>query len=183
VNILDPPVRLIDALSGWGLREVAVKYPGMEVPSAGGERTMLGMNVVLRHVPLLIARILLAEPLDVAEPRSVLRIEFDPEESANFYLWDGTPLAEYTDRASTDATPKFGQYVRWLVQSPDVRPLVCAVQVAEEDTDRLVGPAVVYDGWHRAAAWLIRVRGGDSCRLTVDLIKTKHCPLVRLSSG
>ena len=79
MNILDDSLRLIDALSGWGLRE-CVKYPEVQVPSDESHRTILGMEVVLRHVPELIARILLAELLAPTEPRAVFRAEFGLED-------------------------------------------------------------------------------------------------------
>ncbi len=173
MNILDPTIRLIDALSGWGLREAALKY-GMEVPSDESQRTMLGMDVVLRHVPELIARILHAEPLGVAEHRGVLKVDFGPEES-NLLLHNGATLAEYIGQLNA-------KYVRTLVETPDFAPLVCTVQVAEDDTDLLVGAVVVYDGWHRAAAWLTRVHEGSPYRLTAHLIKTKH-PFAPASGG
>jgi len=174
VNTLKP-VSLIDALSGWGLREATVKH-GMVVPSDESQRTMLGMDVVLRHVPKLIAQILLAEPLGVAESRGVLRVDFGPEESDKLRLYDGTLLATYTDWVSRDETWKVGQYVRRLVKTPDFLPLVCAVRVAEEDPDRLEWPAAIYDGWHRAAAWLTSAREGFPYRYTADLIKTRRPP-------
>ncbi len=178
MNILDSSIRLIDALAGWGLREAhnPKKY-GIDLPSDENQRTMLGMEIVLRHVPELIARILLAEPLGVAEQRGVLRVDFGPDELDKMDLCNGTPLATYTEWVSKDETPDHGEYVRRLVQDPDVLPLVCTVQVAEDDTERLVGPIVVYDGFHRAAAWLIRARKGLPGRPTADLIKTKHPPV------
>jgi hypothetical protein len=163
MNILDPSVRLIDALSGWGLRET-VKYPGMEVPSDDSERTMLGMEVVLRHVPELIARLLLAEPLGVTEPCGVVEVDFGSEESDKLYLCNGMSVVTYTEWYGTD------EHVRRLVETPDFRPLVCAVQVDEQDT----GPIVVYDGFHRAAAWLIRAHEGTPYRLAAYLIKTRR---------
>lgn len=179
MNILDPPIRLIDALAGWGLREAVRKY-GTEIPSDASDRIMLGMDVVLRHVPELVARLLLAEPLGVTAPRGVLTVDFGPEEIDNLYLWNGTRLATYTDGVDKDETPEHGQYVRSLVRTPDVLPLVCAVEVTEEDTECPVGPVVIYDGWHRAAAWLIRAREGLPSRLTAGLIKTRRAPLLQL---
>jgi hypothetical protein len=66
------------------------------------------------------------------------------------------------------------------VETPDFSPIVCTVQVAEDGTDHLVGPFVIYDGWHRAAAWLISTREGQPYRLNAKVIKTKR-PLVHLS--
>ncbi len=170
MNILDSRVRLIDALSGWGLREVR-KYPGLEIPSDQSQRIMLGMEVVLRHVPELIARILLAEPLGVAEQYGVLRVDFGPEENGKLRLHDGATVAEAIPRLDPGHLQK-------LIEAPDPTPLVCTVQI--DAPDHLVLPIVVYDGWHRAGAWFTRVGQGCPDRLIADLIKTKH-PLVRPS--
>ena len=170
MNILEPPIKLVDALSGWGLREVACgKYPEIQVPSDESQRTILGMEVILRHVPELIARILLAEPLDSTKSRGIFRAEFGLEDLDKLVLHSGVPLAA-VDGSGND-------YVRRLVETPDFTPIICTVQVAEEDTDHLVGPFAIYDGWNRAAAWLISVHEGRPYRLTAEVIKTKH-PLV-----
>ena len=170
MNILVTSIRLVDALSRWGLRELALgKYQGMQVPEDENERTSLGMEVVLRHVPELIARILLAEPLDLSQPRGVFRADFGWEDIDKLVLHSGVALA------AVDGSGK--DYVRRLVETPDFAPIVCTVQVAEEDTDHLVGPFAIYDGWNRAAAWLISARAGRPYRLTAEVIKTKR-PLV-----
>jgi hypothetical protein len=169
VNILDDSLRLIDALSGWGLRE-CVKYPEVQVPSDESHRTILGMEVVLRHVPELIARILLAEPLAPTEPRAVFRAEFGLEDVDKLLLHSGVALADYPS----------DEHVQRLVKSPDLSPIVCTVQVEKDEPDRLAGRFVIYDGWHRSAAWLIRARRGRPERLIAEVIKTKR-PLMRLA--
>lgn len=70
MNILDSQISLVGALSGWGLHEVQVGKCRVEISSDAAQREVLGMETVLRHVPELIARILLAEPL------AAIRVDF-----------------------------------------------------------------------------------------------------------
>ena len=155
MNILDDSLRLIDALSGWGLRE-CVKYPEVQVPSDESHRTILGMEVVL--------------PLAPTEPRAVFRAEFGLEDVDKLLLHSGVALADYPS----------DEHVQRLVTSPDLSPIVCTVQVEKDEPDRLAGQFVIYDGWHRSAAWLISARRGRPERLIAEVIKTKR-PLMRLA--
>ena len=169
MNILDDSITLIDVLSGWGLRE-RKKYPGIQLPTEASQRTILGMEIVLRHVPELIARILFAEPLSPTEPRAVFRAEFGLEDVDKLLFHNGVALADCPSN----------EHVQRLVQTPDLSPIVCTVQVEKDEPDRLVGRFVIYDGWHRSAAWLIRARRGRPERLIAEVIKTKR-PLMRLT--
>jgi len=169
VNILDPSITLVDALSGWGLRERET-HPGIRVPTDPRERMILGMEIVLRHVPELIARILFAEPLSPNEPRAVFRAEFGLEDVDKLLLHNGVALADCPSN----------EHVERLVRTPDFSPIVCTVQVEKDEPDRLVGQFVIYDGWHRSAAWLIRARRGRPERLIAEVIKTKR-PLMRVA--
>jgi len=163
VNVLDASISLVGALSGWGLRE-CVKYAEIQVPSDETQRVILGMEIVLWHVPELIARILIAEPLSPTEPRGVFRAEFGLDDVDKLLLHSGVALSDYPSN----------EHVQRLVQTPDLRPIVWTVQVEKDEPDQLVGPFVIYDGWHRAAAWLIRARRGRPDRLTAEVIKTKR---------
>ena len=165
--ISDLSITLVDALSGWGLRECTSKYPGIQVPADVSQRTILGMEIVLRHVPQLIARILIAEPLAPTDPRGAFRAQFGPEDVDNLLLHDGRQLADYP----------IDEDVRRRVETPDFSPVVCTVQVAKDDPGYFIGKFVIFDGWHRAAAWLIRTSQGHSQRLTADVIRTIH-PLI-----
>jgi hypothetical protein len=131
------------------------------------------MEIVLRHVPELIARILLAEPLDHIEPGGVFRADFGPEDVDSLVLHSGEALAKYV--RCLDGASK--EYVQRLAETPDLAPIVCTVQVAEGDTDRFVGSFAIYDGWHRAA-WRIRAEEGRPYPLVAEIIKTKR-PLVQ----
>ena len=125
----------------------------------------LGVEVILRHVPTLVARILLAEPLDPDKPGGAFRAAFESKDIAKLVLHTGVQLA------SVDV---FGNaHVQQLVKTPDTAPIVCAIRVAEDDTTNLIEPFAIYDGWHRAAAWLINIREGRPYPLTAEIIKTK----------
>ena len=164
-------MRLVDALAGWGLRE-SKKYPGIQVDAE--QRIALGVEIVLRHVPHLVASILLAQPFDPTEPRGVFRADFGPEDVDELMLHNGKPLTEVEQATKA-------RHVRSLVETPDITPIVCAVQVAKNDIERPSGPFVIYDGWHRSAAWLIRMREGRPYRLIADVIRTKH-PLIHVKA-
>jgi hypothetical protein len=49
------------------------------------------------------------------------------------------------------------------------------VQVYRDDTDSVVGPVTIFDGWHRAKAW--SDSGGGPRPLIAEIIKTRG-PLV-----
>lgn len=98
MNILNHSITLIDVLSGWGLRECK-KYREIQVPS--GQPTILGTEVALRHVPKLIARILLAEPLDPAKPRGSFWADFGLEDVDTLILHCGVALTVAPPIAST----------------------------------------------------------------------------------
>ena len=164
VNVLEPSITVTDVLSRWGLRELR-KYPVIQMPSDQAQRAALGMEVVLRHVPALVARILLAEPLDPDKPGGAFRADFESADSTKLVLHTGVRLA------SVDV---FGNaHVQQLVKIPDAAPIVCTIRVAGDDTTNVIEPFVIYDGWHRAAAWLISIREGRPYPLTAEIIKTR----------
>lgn len=185
MNLLGPAT-LVTALSAWGQREALSKKPDVvargrgALPPEGSARLLTGVEVVLEHVPHLVARLLLSEPLADAE-QGVIIAEFDPEDANALLLHCGRALAECAERILTDETQE-GRLNRELTETlvSDHR-LVCAGQVAADDASRFVGTYVVWDGWHRAAKWLIATRDGSTDRLSAYLIKTKH-PLVQLST-
>jgi len=149
------PGRLAEVLSEWGHREASLGKPGAELPSPAESLGAVvdGVEVILRHIPKLIARILVAEPLDV------LAVEFLPEEGEKLYLHNGEALTAYTDRVAVGDIPVQGA-------------LVCVMQVDRQNVSRQVSPVMIYDGWHRAAAWLTRVRAGCSDPIRAHLVKT-----------
>jgi hypothetical protein len=163
MKIIRPSIRVVDALSGWGIREAtnSWKYPaGVELPTDADEQIIFGTEFVIRHVPQLIAGLLCAEPLDPLESGGAFRADFDAEDVNKLFTLYGDPLT----------TMAVDEYAERLVKAPnwDPAPIVCAVQTGCE------GPFVIFDGCHRAKAWLLR---GETRRLTADVIRTKESPL------
>jgi hypothetical protein len=167
------PRRVVDVLAEWGLHEAAGRAGGRLpvdlIPPAedGPERTMRGLEVILRSRSPLVGRIELAQPYGAA------RIEISAEERAALVIFDGRALADWTATVIRE-DGESGQYIRRLAggQDPIVGPLVCTMRAAEGDPRRPQGPVVIYDGWHRAAAWFSHVEAGRSYPITADLILT-----------
>src|SRR5262245_1213566 len=160
--------RLVEVLSEWGHREVAQGKPGAHLPSPGESLGPLvdGIEAILRHVPQLIARILLAEPIEV------VRVRIEAEEGGNLLPCNagGRTLAVIAERLRLDGSSCSGRRVQALVATgtPVDGPFVCAMQIADGD-----GSVIIYDGMHRMAAWHIHACRGLRYPVDVDLIQTK----------
>lgn len=178
VRILGPR-RVVDVLRDWGLHEAAGRarqqLPAELVPPPddGLERTMRGLEVILRSRSPLIGRI------ELSQPRGALSVEFAAEEGAALRIFDGRSLAEWTTAVMQHPTE--GEYVRRLAAS-EARvegPLVCTMRAPSGDPREPKGPVVIYDGWHRAAAWFSHGEAGRSYPIVADLILTAQPDPVR----
>jgi len=47
------------------------------------------------------------------------------------------------------------------------------VSAPNHDLSNPLGPVVIYDGWHRAAAWFEHIRSGRQYPILADLIITE----------
>jgi len=126
------------------------------------------VDTVLRHVPDLIARILLAEPLDPVES-GALRVRLEPRDVPNVILYrGGISLADWPSNA----------HVEHLIKNPNPEPIVGTMQVGQDRQP--MGPFVIFDGFHRAKAWLM---SGFSRPLIAEIIKTKRPPVMSVKIG
>lgn len=167
--VLDPSILLADALSRWGLRELKKpQYATIPIPSDDRERTALGIDAVMRHVSDLIARILLAEPVDPVETVA-FRAHVERQDAPNLVLCHGMSLAEWPSN----------DHVRHLIENPSDAPIVATVRVGPNPGE-LVGPIIIYDGFHRAKAWLLT---GCARPLVAEVIKTKRRPFMQVKIG
>jgi hypothetical protein len=107
---------------------------------------------------------LLAEPLGPDEPGGAFRAEVD--NAMMLRLHSGVWSADWPGN----------EYVQHLVQNPNPTPIVCTVQVSRDDTNSVVPPVTIFDGWHRAKAWLV---SGGPYPLIAEIVKTKRA-LVRV---
>jgi hypothetical protein len=125
--------------------------------------------MVSRLLPRLIAKILAAEPAEA------VRVVFEPEDVERLYTFNGHALPEYTDAVMLDDRPGQGPYVRSLAEGMAAIPdhLVC-VTAQHADPTVLPDRIAIYDGWHRASAWQVRLRAGRRDGVSAYLIVTKH---------
>jgi hypothetical protein len=148
----------------WGAHEAPGRGQALDVDASNPVDCM---GFILWHRARFIGRLLQRQPIDVVV------VEFDPEESRSFFLLDGrTPETWIADVEKSGGAEL--QTYRDLVQqaSPPDGRLVAAARLEDAATGRL-GPAVLYDGWHRAAAWCTRVSQGRPSPMQSYLIVTE----------
>lgn len=68
-------------------------------------------------------------------------------------------------------------HVQHLIENPSAAPIVVTVQVGPNPGE-LVGPIIIFDGFHRAKAWLLT---GCSRPLIAEVIKTKRPPVPQVT--
>src|SRR5262245_26573885 len=87
---------LAGVLSAWGHREATSGKPGTDLllPAVSLGYLADGIDAILRHAPQLIARILLAEPIDV------LQAEFRPEDCRRLFPCNfaGSTMVDLAER-------------------------------------------------------------------------------------
>jgi hypothetical protein len=169
VNTLGPKL-LVDVLIEWGLHEAEGRarssLPKESMPpDEEPDRSRLGLEAVLRTRAPVIGRILMATP------QSVLEVEILPEEAEEIYLFDGTSLPQWTAAKIAEDSPS-AEYVRGLARSDQeiAGRLVATLQMPAQEQR---GPAVLYDGWHRAAAWFSQIQRGRQYPVRANLIITR----------
>ena len=53
-------------------------------------------------------------------------------------------------------------------------PLLCTARSQDGSATRILPPVVIFDAWHRAAAWIAQLRRGTAYSITGYLIVTQH---------
>jgi len=162
--------KLVDVLAEWGLHEAhghllgALPIPLIPPAPPGHARDAAGVELALRYRSPLVARIL------QAGPRAVLTVEFEPDDRASLFIADARPLPEWAAAIAKQST-----YVSVLAEGSDpvTRQLVCAVHAPGGHLDNIQGPVVIYDGWHRGAAWWLQMEAGRRHTISADLILTE----------
>ena len=104
-------------------------------------------------------------------PQSALEVEILPDEAEEIYLFDGTSLSQWAATKIVENSPS-GEYIRDLARSDQeiAGRLVATLQMPEQEQR---GPAVLYDGWHRAADWLSQIQRGRRYPVRANLIITR----------
>jgi hypothetical protein len=165
--------RLVDIFSDWGLHEAAGRLrselPAHLVPpeEEGEARVRAGLEVALRFRAPLIGRILLSQPT------RALRVEAPAGVIAEVRLFDGQTLERWSEAILVQGDPE-GDAVRRLAESenPVAGPLIGMITMS--DGGHPLSPFVLYDGWHRAAAWYAHVRAGRIYPIAMDVIISRR---------
>ncbi len=154
----------MDALGEWGMHNTAWRA-GREI------RDILeGAEFALTYYSPLVARILVAGPL------SCLRTEISAEDLPHLLIADGRPATEWTTAVQQDAS-RSGADVRALAAAsqPVTGPLVCTCVGETVDGGlRLRPPFVIFDGWHRGAAWILHGQSGKVYPISANVIVTER---------
>jgi len=147
--------RVIDALADWGTHEAAGRWRGREAPLPAGD-VAAAADFALRNRAPFVALIL------SHEPRGVVTVELEPQDADLLVLADGRNLEQWIAQADADSRAHFEQLRD--AETPPQGPLVLAVLAPGPS------PLVVFDGWHRSAAWFERCRGGRPSNLSAHLL-------------
>src|SRR5262249_7938718 len=148
-----------------GKSDILSRGRGGALPSEQTRLTLHSLEVVLEHVPALIARLLFSEPIGAH------RVEFLPEDSDALLLHKGYGLGACADAILSNETTA-GRQARGRAPHGDL--LVCSAQVDSSHVDHLLKPYVIWDGFHRAAEWFVAAhQGGSQPRLGAYLIETR----------
>jgi hypothetical protein len=114
-----------------------------------------------------IGRAAYVSSLSRAEPVATSLVELAPSHLSRLYLADGRHAREMT---AVDA--RSAEVIERLSAAPIEEPIICStlIGMAEEN------PFMVFDGWHRAKAWQIRLDRGETDPLPAFVITTRHPP-------
>lgn len=146
---------LTKALAGWGAHEAQGRLAGkIHVDTANA---MACAELALQSRSPYVGRIVLRDPL------AVLEVELAAADIGNLVLADGRSIASW----KADVTREHGEsaaHIRRLIDDPTGSAngghLLCAATVVSDAPTLRINDAVLYDGWHRAAAFLERARLG-----------------------
>ncbi len=145
--------RLADALAAWGKHEALGRLgmPPETFNKADGLLTAVSLAAHTR--PQLMARILVGDPI------FVFKSEIEPADIPLLRLVDQRTIEQWKLAAPLD--PAGFKYYRALADSPEPveGPLICTAQT--DGSKSYVPPIIVFDGWHRVAAWSEQLNRAD----------------------
>jgi hypothetical protein len=155
--------RLVDALAEWGAHEAQTRYG--RSPSAD---RLNHVELALRSRAPMVARILAATPLGCA------RVEVTADDVPALIITDGRSLEAWTDAVLLDQG-RSGADVRAMVAGAAAvaGPMICTATLPE-GSDTMEPPLIIFDGWHRGAAWLEHGRRGHRYPIGAYLILTRR---------
>jgi hypothetical protein len=161
--------RLVDVFGEWGIHEGQGRLRQPMEMFEGDKRLLTGVEVALTFRSPLTCRILAGWPI------ACLRIEIAPEDVSVLRIADGRTAEDWTTAVLQDQTES-ATHVRALADTNDVvvGPLLCTAQTADGSVTNVRPPIVIFDGWHRVAAWIAQLRRGTAYPITGSLVITQH---------
>lgn len=104
----------------------------------------------------------------------VVALEFEPHEADVLFLADGCRLDDWIAHTSKTGGADLEHYLK-LVNEPrdNSNGRLLAAAKLNDRNGGVLGPIVLYDGWHRAAAWKTRINQHRSTSITSYLIITE----------
>jgi hypothetical protein len=161
--------RLVDVLGEWGIHEGGGR---LQLPAGtfeGDERLLKGVELALIYRCPLAWRILAGMPV------RCFRVAISPEDVPALVIANGRTAEDWTTTMLENETES-GEHVRAQAERPEIvaGPLTCTAQMADGRLDRVKPPIVIFDGWHRAAAWISQLRRGAAYPISAGLIVTTY---------
>ena len=147
--------RVIDALADWGAHEASGRLRNLVQPLPAGD-VAEAADLTLRYRAPFVAHIL------SHYPAGAIMVDLEPQDADRLVLADGRSLEQWIAQATGDSLAHFEQ-LRDAAGSPQ-GPVVAAVLQPGPS------PIVVFDGWHRGAAWFERCRTRRPSNLSAHLL-------------
>jgi hypothetical protein len=149
-------------LAAWGAHEAAGRIKTEAQIDINDKYACA--DLALRYRAPLIAAIL------QREPQATILVEYEPNESDAFTLFDGRSIDEWIRSTRNFKEPEASHF-RTMVEAatPPKGPLVTSAIFQPPTT---ISQIILWDGWHRAGAWRERHRLGKSSHISAFLILT-----------
>jgi len=155
-----------DALAHWGAHEADGRLSSRV--KCDSSNRLVCLNLVLQCRAPYVARLIAREPV------STHHVAFEPQDAAAFVLADGSSIERWIEQTTAAGGEAYAHFRR-MVENPAASTgrIVCAACVVNP-VSLPPGAVVLYDGWHRAAAWVERNRCGKPSTLEGYLIVARH---------
>ena len=155
---------LSDALVAWGAHEAKGRCREYNVDPTDRAACL---DLVLWFRAGVIQGILARQPA-----RSHLVVELLPEFALQIRLFDGRSIDDWIARVTADRNVDYRKYQALVDQTEQLEGRLLLGTRFHNGAMQL--PFVLYDGWHRSAAWLTRSREGRSTPIEAYLICMAH---------
>lgn len=166
-----------EALAHWGAHEAAGRFGGKVQLDTSDK--LACVDFVFRYRAPYVSRLLARKLINA------YIVQLEPGDIKSIFLADGRSIEAWIVDARNSGGDSYAYFCRMVddVSLPEGR-LVCAARLVDATANK-ISTVVLYDGWHRAAAWVARIKQGRPTAIDAFLIVTyEEDPLLpRLSCG